>query len=194
MEEILIYKSKLALPFNKDILIKKIYQNVVLDNLYSSPTAPGVQSFINIRSKEIDYILNYGVNKCKEIFFGKKDNLEDYDYLLNSWVYISRDDNTFTHYHNHVQFDLRFPLLKTNLTFVYYIQMPNNLEGDDGKLFFKSNQYETSILPEEGELIIFDSELLHKPELARKSTIDRIVIAGNVVFDITDTKIKKTIL
>jgi hypothetical protein len=61
--------------------------------------------------------------------------------------------------------------------------MPNNLKGDDGKLFMKDKQgNESSILPYEGQLVILDGDVPHSPVDALNSTKDRIVLAGNVCF------------
>ena len=78
-------------------------------------------------------------------------------------------------------------------TFVYYIQMPNILEGEDGVLYFKgNNNKEYWILPEEDDLIIMPGYMPHAPNNAPKSKIDRIVLAGNIGFEYL--KIKKSII
>jgi ectoine hydroxylase-related dioxygenase (phytanoyl-CoA dioxygenase family) len=57
--------------------------------------------------------------------------------------------------------------------------MPNNLVGDDGKLFFKLDDNTIhSILPENGDLLIFPTTLLHTPMTNTNSDIERIVFAG----------------
>ena len=61
-------------------------------------------------------------------------------------------------------------------------KMQNNLKNNEGRLFFKTqNGFETSILPEIGDLILFSSKLLHRPELNPNSELERIVYAGNFV-------------
>ena len=61
--------------------------------------------------------------------------------------------------------------------------MPNNLKGDDGKLFIKDiDGSEYSILPKVGECIILKGDTPHAPLNAPSSEFDRIVLAGNVVF------------
>jgi hypothetical protein len=62
--------------------------------------------------------------------------------------------------------------------------MPNIMEDLDGVLFIMGeNKEEYYIKPEEGDLIIMLGNLPHAPNNAPKSTIDRIVLAGNVGFE-----------
>ena len=191
-----IYREKINYPFSKENLIKKIHQNVSLFKYEPSHIFPGIQTNTILKCKEIDYILNYGVKKCIELF--KKDKkVEEVDYCLYSWIFISRDENTQSHYHNHTQFSPHVKKsIESNYTFTYYVQMPNNLNGNDGKLFFL-NQYdnvEITFLPEENELVIFPANLYHRPETSINSNIDRIVIAGNILFDFPNLKENKTLL
>ena len=70
-------------------------------------------------------------------------------------------------------------------TYVYYIQMPDVMEGEDGVLYFKgSDDKEYWIRPEEDDLIVMEGWMPHSPNNAPKSTIDRVVLAGNVGFDL----------
>jgi hypothetical protein len=71
-----------------------------------------------------------------------------------------------------------------NYTYVYYIQMPDVMNGEDGVLYFEGeNKKEYWIRPEEDDLIIMDAHMPHAPNDALNSTLDRIVMAGNVGFD-----------
>jgi hypothetical protein len=190
-----IFREKIKYPYEKDILIKKIHQNVSLFNNESSYITPGIQTNIILKCKEIDFILNYGVKKCIELF--KKDkNVEEVDYCLYPWIFISRNENTQSHYHNHTMFSPHVKKsIESNYTFTYYVQMPNNLNGNDGKLFFVDNEdnVQRMFLPEENELIIFPADVYHRPDTSINSTIDRIVIAANVLFDFPILKEKKTL-
>jgi proteasome assembly chaperone (PAC2) family protein len=71
--------------------------------------------------------------------------------------------------------------------------MPDVMEGDDGILYFKSkNDITYWVKPEEDDLIIMLGDMPHVPNNAPNSTIDRIVLAGNVGFELI--KNFKTIL
>lgn len=145
----------------------------------------------------LDKIIDLSTNHCKEIYTESN----QYNKLnVESWVLVVRTKNpkqrayryreirneiryhTHTHYANRLSF---FP----QYTFVYYIQMPDIMHGEDGVLYLKGkNEKEYWIKPEEGDLIIMEADMPHCPNNAPHSTIDRIVLAGNVGFEF----IKKT--
>lgn len=67
--------------------------------------------------------------------------------------------------------------------------MPDVMDGEDGVLYFKSkNGIEYWIRPEEDDMIIMDADVPHSPNNATKSSIDRIVLAGNVGFELIKNK------
>jgi hypothetical protein len=62
--------------------------------------------------------------------------------------------------------------------------MPDVMNGDDGVLYFRGkNKKEYWIRPEEDDLIIMEGDMPHAPNNAPNSTLDRIVLAGNVGFE-----------
>jgi len=190
-----IYREKIKYPFSKENLIKKIYQNVSLFKHESKYETPGIQTNILLKCKEIDYILNYGAEKCKELFY-KDSNIEDITYALYPWIFISKNETTASHFHNHNMFAPEVQnSIKSNYTFIYYVQIPNNLKDNDGKLIIiDEEQQQIAILPEENELIILPAYVYHRPETSVNSNIDRIVIAATVLFDLPNLKEKKTLL
>ena len=120
---------------SKENLVKKIYQNVSLFENELKYKSPGIQTNILLKCKEIDYILNYGAEKCKELFY-KDSNIEDVTYAIYPWSFISRNETTASHFHNHDMFAPNVKKsIKSNYTFIYYVQIPNNLKDNDGKLF-----------------------------------------------------------
>ena len=71
--------------------------------------------------------------------------------------------------------------------------MPNNLSDTDGVLYMKDLEGNIfNYLPEEGDIIIMKGEIEHVPNHSPNSTINRIVIAGNVT--LANEKIIKTLL
>jgi hypothetical protein len=200
--EVIIYKSNLNLEpkFDKQTFIEKL---ITVDSLVKTTNqkngadAPGRQSSLSkIYIPELIFIKD---NICK--LLSKTFKISN-DFIIYDWLYYSDNDNTYTGYHTH---DLLGPKksninhidnLKTDYTFTYYVQMPNNLKDNQGKLFFKTKLgYESSILPEEGDIFIFPGDLQHKPEINPNSTKARIVVAGNVAsFDNHIAKNKKTFL
>ena len=52
----------------------------------------------------------------------------------------------------------------------------NNLQKDDGYIYFKSKDYNKPILPKEDELLVFPIDLLHFPKTSPNSRINRRVV------------------
>jgi hypothetical protein len=196
-----IYKTKIE--YDKVSLIKELILNTEISfdttintidvSKLQSPIIiqPGIQSPIIINSHNIQKILNFAVNKLKNQFNIDKNE----PYLLDGWIYQSKNNNTLTLYHNHITNTLKKQIdsLQNDWSFVFYVQMPNNLKNDDGHLYFKSKSgIEYSILPEEGDLFIFPADLQHKPATNTNSTLDRFVIAANYMrLPINNKYIKK---
>jgi len=87
--------------------------------------------------------------------------------------------------HNHVEINRRLNRPEPNYTWVYYLQMPNNLSGEEGKLNVEGwGNY----LPMVGDLVILDGNTYHSVFEAPNSTVDRIVLAGNVAIQNNKTK------
>ena len=62
--------------------------------------------------------------------------------------------------------------------------MPDVMDGEDGVLYFRGpNKKEYWIRPEEDDLIIMEADMPHAPNSAPNSSVDRIVMAGNVGFE-----------
>jgi hypothetical protein len=126
----------------------------------------------------LDVITDFVVDLCKEIY-----NEETFGYLIHPWIAISKNDRTKILWHKHIHFAPPYHFIETDFTFTYYLQMPNNLNGDDGKLLFKTDDGEIyKFLPEENDIFIFPPNLSHVVEWNRESTKDRVVIASNITF------------
>jgi hypothetical protein len=136
---------------------------------------------------ELNEIEKAGIDICLEI--AKQENISYTDYNHNSWINRVRAHNPVQYffanepYHNHVALNEGSARFVPTYTFIYYIQMPNNLQGDEGQLIIKDKQgVAHSILPKENEFLIHLSDLDHYPKDAKNSTVDRIVFATNVGF------------
>ena len=160
-------------------LIKDLKFNMKVNKKTSieSYNEPGIQSYIILKTKTIENLNN---KIYKKIFNFLNYNLNDINpYFSTEWVYVSTKNNNWSRFHTHTFSDT----LKTNLdwSFVYYVQMPDNLNEQEGKILFRTNEgIEVSYLPQVGDLILFPANLLHKPELNRNSDIERIVYAGGL--------------
>lgn len=144
---------------------------------------------------DLDVVCQLGIDKCIELY------KEDYGIPFNkvntdAWVNMVRSVNPvqiqFKHdeingvdkYHVHTELNKKMNSFVPAYTYVYYIQMPDVMEGEDGVLYFRGkNGKEYWVRPEEDDLIIMAADMPHAPNNAPKSTIDRIVLAGNVGFE-----------
>lgn len=169
-----------------DILqAKKLYIGDTIFNNLANVPGPGVQFFTEgMVSKELTNLTDICNNNLIEIHnsFSKSKIQKIYKKI---WVYMGYSELKDNNYHDHLIFDILLDDIVGTYTWTYYVQMPNNLTDDEGKLTFK-NQIEDSeedtlsILPEEGYMYMFPASLWHKPELSPNSTIPRIVLASNI--------------
>jgi hypothetical protein len=197
-----IYKSNIPLEFLDD-LIKEINLNISVNSNtnnseYSKTevTSPGIQSNIIIDSKNISTLKSICVDRVKTVANYEMSN----PYYARTWVFISNSKTEVSGWHTHNK-PMKDDLVKIKdftWTFTYYLQMPDNLKGEEGYLFFKTKDGKiTKMMPEVGDLFIFSASLDHRPELNRTSTKDRIVYAGNFMdldFQTEYTKKTKTLL
>jgi hypothetical protein len=138
---------------------------------------------------KLDEIVQIGVDKCIEIY--KEKNINYNKINTDAWVNVVRSQNPVqenfhsdSKYHTHTEINKKSKQFIPHYTYVYYIQMPDIMEGEDGVLYFKGeNGDEYWIRPEEDDLIIMDATTPHSPNNAPNSTLDRIVMAGNIGFD-----------
>jgi hypothetical protein len=143
-------------------------------------------------TKKIYQIIKEGLKTCTTLF---NENIKlPYNKInADAWINVVRAKNpkqgnflTETEIKMHIHTDLNHManLFKPDYTYVHYVQMPDNLEGKDGVLYIEGKYgIIYNILPKENDIIIMEGRIPHVPASARKSTKDRIVIAGNVGFE-----------
>lgn len=148
---------------------------------------------VNIKTK-LDEIVQMGINHCKKLYEEK--NITYNKINTEVWVNVVRSTNPvqihlkheelkgIDKYHVHTEINKDIKSFVPHYTYVYYIQMPDVMNGEDGVLYFRGkNKKEYWIRPEEDDLIIMEGDMPHAPNTAPNSTVDRIVLAGNVGFD-----------
>jgi len=191
--DISIFKTTLA-DFPQQKLVEESYCNNDIRDTLIQPQdkSPGFQSDVHIvngKLEECSKIIN-------NILITKFYSNSNYKFGFRNWLYISDNTTISSFYHSHTA----MPKLKCqgNWTWTYYIQVPNQLKGEEGKLSFLVEDGETfNILPEEGDLFIFPASLQHRPLATPNSTRDRIVLAGTLgKLDMNHryTKDKKTLM
>ena len=193
-----IWKTKLNLSNSKSIFLKES-ENIINANPNIKTDGYGFVSEwnnnldftgkLNIRI-ELDKIVQMGVDNCKTIYDEKQ--LPYNKINTEAWVNVVRSKNPVQtnfyeneeKYHVHTDINKKMKSFVPNYTYVYYIQMPDKMVGEDGVLYIMSKSgKEYFIIPEEDDLIIMEGDLPHAPNTAPNSTIDRIVLAGNIGFD-----------
>lgn len=195
-----IWKGKLNLSSYKDIilneantLIESLKQVVRTDGFgYKEEWTNNIDFNGNIKiENKLDEVCQCGIDMCKDIYL-EQFNREFNKVNTDAWVNVVRSkepvqENFYDKnrkYHNHTEINKKTKSFVPNYTYVYYIQMPDAMEGEDGVLYFKGkNDMEYWIRPEEDDIIVMEGWMPHSPNNAPKSTIDRIVLAGNVGFE-----------
>lgn len=178
---ITIHKTNLNFIDNSKLVDNLMLSRQIAKDVSNSKlnkTNPGTQYIQCVNSD----IINNLRNKIVECMFKIVDNPRYYH--THEWVFISENINTLTGYHTHTnESTYRIINQLPDYTITYYAQMPDNLDGNDGHLSFKDvDNNEFSILPKEGDLIIFKANILHKAETNLKSKKDRIVFCTNFTF------------
>jgi hypothetical protein len=189
-----IWKKKLNLAKYKSLLLKEA-NDIIKSQPMSKQDGFSIINWVdNVNSKgelniinKIDEISQIGINECKKIY--EDGNISFNKVNVETWINRVRHKNPVQRefwknvdkYHTHTDINEKLKVFHPNFTFVYYIQMPDIMHGKDGVLYFKSKRgKEYWVKPEEDDLIIMQGDVPHSPNSAPNSTIDRIVLAGNV--------------
>lgn len=200
-----IWKDKLNLFNDKESILNEVLNLIKLSSntekqadAYTIPTV-GIDFIGNILVRcKLDEICQLGIHHSINVYNEEfKHSFNKVNF--NEWVNIVRSKNPVQHklrekkYHTHTEIQENDGLFYPHYTYVYYIQMPDVMNDEDGVLYFKGeNDKEYWIRPEEDELIIIPGYLPHSVGMASNANKDRIVVAGNVGF--AEHKQTKTLL
>jgi predicted 2-oxoglutarate/Fe(II)-dependent dioxygenase YbiX len=178
-ENITIYRKNI-IEVDNEQLSKELWYSVEISQHvnYPNPEAPGIQSNVLVTSKNVN-IVRENMVKCMFYLVDKP-----YFYITNEWIFISKNDNVYSEFHRHnSKSSTTYIKQKPDYTLTYYTKMPDKLNGDDGCLIFKDETGEEfSVLPKEGDLLIFDANLLHRASTNTHSNTERIVFCCNFHF------------
>jgi predicted nucleic acid-binding Zn ribbon protein len=182
--------------FSKDEILSAISKLITLN--------PHVKSdgyVFNKPIEEFNDVYDFCSKKC--IDFLNKNQLKYDRFILHKWVSILRSnpvqpmeldvENKEPTYHNHKEIAQKSGKTIPLYSFVYYVQMPDNLSGIDGHILFKKNGEVLKYLPKENEVLIFNSDLSHAPIHAKNSTKNRYVLAGDFILQ-NNVKENKTLI
>ena len=193
-----IWKTKLNRASDKQVFLKEAYTiiesmpNIKTDGFgYKKEWNDNLDFIGNIKTEtKLDEIIQVSINKCKNLYV--ESNMVYNKINIDTWINVVRSKEPVQHnfykgtekFHTHTEINKKTKSFIPEYTYVYYVQMPDIMEGEDGVLYFKSKEdKEYWIRPEEDDLIIMNATMPHSPNNAPNSTIDRIVIAGNIGFD-----------
>jgi len=136
----------------------------------------------------LGYTVEAGINECLKLFGSRYNSV-----WQETWINIVRPvRRQWTNRHNHVEMNRELGKPIPTYTWIYYMQMPNNLSGDEGKLEYEDENGVHKYLPNVGDLVILRGDQWHSIYSNPNSTLNRIVIAGNV--SITNTKQTNTLM
>jgi hypothetical protein len=192
-ESTFIWKGKLKLSNYRDLILKES-----LDLISSSDDSDKkIDAYKYFNSKrldstgnilvenKLDEICQSGINVCKRLYENQFNKVN-----ADAWINVVRSKDpvqpklTGSRYHTHTDIQSRLGSFFPNYTYVYYIQMPDVMDKEEGVLYFKGkDDKEYWVRPEEDDLIIMEGWMPHSPNNAPNSTLDRIVMAGNVGFE-----------
>jgi hypothetical protein len=212
-KEVCIWKTSLNLKDLKSVFLEEAINAIESDRNNSTDSflwnfnfvapSPIYKSYRKaadtaVRSlKKLDSVIQVAINLCNELY-AKDQNMVYADAWINrvrSPIPIQDHfhntlEDSDSMYHNHVDLLKKGKKFYPHYTWVYYIQMPDVTNDDDGVLYLKGEEGKRyKVKPEEDELIIMPAWLPHYPASAPSATTDRIVLAGNVGFE----HVKKTL-
>ena len=112
------------------------------------------------------------------------------NYAKHNWVYTQRKGFDMEWMHQHVE--VHPPgrsRIKTDYTFTFYLQTTDEVEGDEGKIVFQTEDgIKHKFFPEVGDIFIFPADIRHTAIPTPNSNRERIVYAGSYCIDIFNQK------
>ena len=193
--ETILYKTTYISDTNQDTLIR------ILENeIEKLPLVKNEAFSISLKTEGVSDIIEFGVKCCTELF--KNNGLVYNEIWADIWInrikneaicqkVVTNPEDALYHMHTELSNDLKKFI--PNYTFVYYVQMPDNLKEKEGALLIKNSKGDVyTYHPKEFDFIIMNADVPHSPMAAPNSTKDRLVVAGNIGF--LNAKTERSIL
>ena len=175
-----IYKSK----YNGEYSISDFLKLVEFNHLNAIQTNNN-SAWVEIKSPIFDSINNQ-IKSHIETLSGRVFK----HYAEHHWVYTQRKGFDLEWMHQHIQ--VHPPgrsKIQSDYTFTFYLQTTDEIQGDEGKIVFQTEDgVKHKFLPEVGDIFIFDGELRHTAIPTPNSNKERIVYAGSYCIDIYNKK------
>lgn len=193
--ETILYKTTYISKTKQDKLI------TILENeIEKLPLVKNEAFSISLKTEGVSDIIDFGIKCCTELF--KNNGLAYNEVWADIWINRIKSETTYQKvginkesavYHMHTELSNDLKKFTPNYTFVYYIQMPDNLSNLEGALLIKNSKGDVyTYHPNEFDFIIMDAAVPHSPMASPNSTKDRLVVAGNIGF--LNIKTQKSIL
>jgi hypothetical protein len=195
--EVIAYSYEFIPKYSKEDII-----NSISDLTSTMPHIKTDGYIFNQLKEEFKDVYGFCSDVCVKL---SRENLIHYDnFKLHKWISILRSnpvqpmeldvENKEPTYHNHKEIAERSGNTPPTYSFVYYVQMPDNLSGIDGNILFKNKHNSVlKYLPKQNEVLVFKSSLPHAPIHAKDSTKNRIVLAGDFIIE-RGNKSNKTLI
>lgn len=133
-------------------------------------------------------LVSTGILHCINLFDAKFNTV-----WFETWINVVRNvPRQKTNRHNHVEINKKLNKPLPTYTWIYYLQLPNNLSGEEGKLEYEDETGTHKYLPNVGDLVILKGDMWHSVMPTTKSTVNRIVLAGNV--SLLSNKTKRSLM
>lgn len=180
----------LSKVFRGDIKTREESQELLNKNTkLNLLTGPGLQVSTNFSGdadlNEFTRLLSHKVLEFHNNNFSRKGSRV----FKHWWTYMSYPVNKDSNYHTHENISPLENHMTNTWTCTYYLQLPDNCIGDEGKLAFSYEEDDDTalkIFPDQDTIYIFEGSLPHKPFINPNSTIPRIVLAGNIFIPFDD--------
>jgi hypothetical protein len=177
-EKYTIYKTTYNNRYSKKDFLKRIKQN---EFLYHGKKFEYPNSLeLRIECEEFRSIDELALNFLRTELSQEIDR-----FVKSSWIYVQVPDFNMEWMHTHewVESSNRTKL-KTQWTYVFYIQIPSDLKDGEGNLIFKTEDGELHVFtPRENDLLFFPGDLQHMPTLTASAKSDRISYTTNINYD-----------
>jgi len=182
-EKYTIYKTTYNRKYSKDDFLNRVKQNELLYHGKKSEYPNSLE--LHIECDEFKSVDTQSLN-----FLESKLSTPINTYVTSSWIYVQIPEFKieWMHTHDWVESSNR-TILKTQWTYVFYIQIPPNLKDDEGNLIFKTeDDILHSFTPKENDIIFFPGDLPHMPIPTLQAKSNRIVYTTNINYNFTHTR------
>jgi hypothetical protein len=177
-EKYFLYKMKYNGSFSKTDFLKRVNQNKSL--FVNEIDKKSNSLLIQFECDEFTNLDSLVLNAISNLF-----SIDTTYFAKSSWIYTQTKDFKMNWMHTHEYLhSSNYTNLKTQFTFVFYIQIPIDMKEGEGDIIFKTEDSKLHrITPSEFDIFIFSGDLPHMAVPTQSSDENRIVYATNVCFD-----------